>query len=244
MAVRGEASSTAPGGQEVVRMLHRPAADRSPGRPTRPPQRRGVDPAQLGGAGPRPQRPGLPPGLPADRQPARRRGPHPGRVRPGLPLAAPLPARDVRGLAAPDHHQPVPGRSPSPAEDPLRRPGRRLGGAVAERLADPLRGAGRRGPRSRRRRGAGRAAAGVPGRRGAVRHRRSQLRGDQRGARRQDRHRTQPDPPGPCAAAGRSRPPPAHRPAATATWASRWRAPTATRRADRRSPSLESAGRK
>ena len=45
----------------------------------------------------RPLRARLPPRLPADRQPARRRGPHPGGLRPGVPLAAtptrPAPSR-------------------------------------------------------------------------------------------------------------------------------------------------------
>ena len=41
------------------------------------------------------------------------------------------------------------------------------------------------------------AAAGIPRRGGAVRHRRSVLRGDRRHARRQARHRAQPDPPRP-----------------------------------------------
>ncbi|CAA9332754.1 MAG: Alternative RNA polymerase sigma factor SigE, partial [uncultured Friedmanniella sp.] len=176
-------------------------------------RRRGarLDAAHLGGGRPRPQRPGVPPGLPADRQRPRRRGPHAGRLRPRLPLAAPLPARHVRGLAAPHHHQPLPGRRPTPAEDPLRRHGRRLGGAAAQQLAHPVGAARRRRPGPRRRRRPGRAVAGVPGRRRALRHRGPQLRGDQRGPRRQDRHRAQPHPPRALAAAGRPRPPPPHR---------------------------------
>ncbi len=70
-------------------------------------------------------RPRLPPGLPPDRQPARRRGPHPGGLRPGLPLPVDLHARHLRGLAAPDHHQPLPRRCPPQAADPLRRALRR-----------------------------------------------------------------------------------------------------------------------
>ena len=88
-------------------------------------------------------------------------------------------------------------------------------------LAHPVGAAGRRRPRPRRRRRAGRPVAGVPGRRGAVRHRGPHLRGDQRGARRQDRHRPQPDPPWPGPAPGRPRPSPADRSTAFATWASR-----------------------
>ena len=81
-------------------------------------RRRGVDPAELGRGRPGARRPGLPAGLPADRQPARRRGPHPGDVRPGVPLAVVLQARHVRGLAAPDHHQPVPRHGPPPRAHP------------------------------------------------------------------------------------------------------------------------------
>ena len=137
-----------------------------------------VDAADLGGDRPRPQRPGLPAGVSADRQPPRRRGSHPGRLRPGVPLAAPLPAGHVRGLAAPDHHQPVPRLARGVAEDPLRRPGRRLRRAAAEHLADSVGAAGRRRPRPRRRRRARRAATGVPCRRRALRHRGPDLRGD------------------------------------------------------------------
>ena len=64
--------------------------------------------AVVGGDRPRALRAGVPAGLPADGQPARRRGPHAGDVRPRVPLAARLHARHVRGLAAPHHHQPVP----------------------------------------------------------------------------------------------------------------------------------------
>ena len=46
-----------------------------------------LDSAHLGGDRQHAQRPGLPPRLPPDRQPARRRGPHPGGLRPRLPLA-------------------------------------------------------------------------------------------------------------------------------------------------------------
>ena len=66
-------------------------------------------------------RPRLPARLPADRQPARRRGPHPGGLRPGVPLAVVVHARHLRGLAAPDHHEPVPRPGPPQGQDPLRR---------------------------------------------------------------------------------------------------------------------------
>ena len=50
--------------------------------------------------------------LPAHPEPARRGGPHPGRVHPRVPRAAELPAgRQLPGLAAPHHHQPVPRRA-------------------------------------------------------------------------------------------------------------------------------------
>ena len=73
----------------------------------------------------RPLRAGLPAGLPPHRQPPRRRGPHPGSVRAGLPVAAHLHPGHHGGLAAPDHHQPVPRPGPPQAADPLRRPQRR-----------------------------------------------------------------------------------------------------------------------
>ena len=126
-------------------------------------------------------RPRLPARLPADRQPPRRRGPHPGGLRPGLPLAVDLHARHLRGLAAPDHHQPLPRPGPPQAADPLRRALRR-----ARRPADQ---------RARRRPDAAYAdrtfdddveralatpAAGLPRRRRAVRRRGPVLRGDRR----------------------------------------------------------------
>ena len=81
-------------------------------------------------------RPRLPARLPADRQPARRRGPHPGGLRPRLPLPVDVHARHLRGLAAPDHHQPLPRPGPPQAADPLRRPLRRARGPAAQRAAD------------------------------------------------------------------------------------------------------------
>ena len=102
--------------------------------------RAGVDASHLGGDRQHAQRPGLPPRLPPDRQPARRRGPHPGGLRPGLPLAVDLHARHLRGLAAPHHHQPLPGHGPPQAADPLRRARRRRGRAAAQpRAARPSR---------------------------------------------------------------------------------------------------------
>ena len=82
-------------------------------------------------------RPRLPARLPADRQPPRRRGPHPGGLRPGLPLAVDLHPRHLRGLAAPDHHQPLPRPGPPQAADPLRRALRRAGGPADQRLPGP-----------------------------------------------------------------------------------------------------------
>ena len=70
-------------------------------------------------------RPGLPARLPAHRQPARRRGPHAGGLRPGVPVAVVVHARHLRGLAAPDHHEPVPRPGPPQGQDPLRRARRR-----------------------------------------------------------------------------------------------------------------------
>ena len=72
-----------------------------------------------------PLRQGLPARVSADRKPVRRRGPHPGGVRPGLPFAGELQARHAGRLAAPDHHQPLPGPGPAQEPDPLRRARRR-----------------------------------------------------------------------------------------------------------------------
>ena len=69
--------------------------------------------------------PRLPAGLPADRQPARRRGPDPGGLRPGVPVAVVVHPGHLRGLAAPDHHEPVPRPGPPQGADPLRRARRR-----------------------------------------------------------------------------------------------------------------------
>ena len=94
--------------------------------------RAGVDPSHLGGDRQHAQRPGLPPRLPPDRQPARRRGPHPGGLRPRLPLPVDVHARHLRGLAAPHHHEPLPGHGPAQAAHPLRRARRRRGRAAAQ----------------------------------------------------------------------------------------------------------------
>src|SRR3712207_7102513 len=64
-------------------------------------------------------------------QPAGRRGPDPGDVRAGVPLAGGLLPGHVRGLAAPDHHQPVPGHGASPAADPVDRKSTRLNSSHA-----------------------------------------------------------------------------------------------------------------
>ena len=80
----------------------------------------------MGGHRPGPLRARVPARLPPDRQQARRRGPHPGGLRPGVPVAVDLHARDVRGLAAPHHDQPLPRRRPAPPAHPDRRHRRRL----------------------------------------------------------------------------------------------------------------------
>ena len=82
-------------------------------------------------------RPRLPAGLPPHRQPARRRGPDPRRVHPRLPVAALLPARHLRGLAAPHHDQRVPRQDAPQAADPLRRPVRRVRRPAAQPETGP-----------------------------------------------------------------------------------------------------------
>ena len=91
----------------------------------------------------------------------------------------------IRMEALPEDYDRVPADEPEPRAD-------------LPRLAAGPRPAGR----------AGLAAAGVPRRGGAVRHRRSVLRGDRRHAGRQARHRAQPDPP---RTPGAARLPGAHR---------------------------------
>ena len=95
-------------------------------------------------------RPGLPAGLPPHRQPARRRRPDPRRVHPCLPVAAQLPARHLRGLAAPHHDQRLPRQDASQAADPLRRALRRVRRPPAHQGGRP-RGGLRRDPLRRRR---------------------------------------------------------------------------------------------
>ena len=171
----------------------------------------GVDSAELGGARPRPQRSGVPAGVPADRQPADAED-----------LTQDVFVRVFRSL-----HRFQPGTFEGWLhrittnlflDGARRRQKIRFDGLVdgsADRLpsqlAHPVGAAGRRRPRSRCRRRPGRPVAGVSGRGRALRYRGSQLRGDQRGARRQDRHRAQPDPPRPGPAPGRPRPPAADR---------------------------------
>ena len=75
----------------------------------------------MGAGRARPLRARVPAGLPPVREPAGRRGPHAGDVRPGVPLARRLLARHLRGLAAPDHDQPLPRHGPAPRPHPLRR---------------------------------------------------------------------------------------------------------------------------
>ncbi len=95
------------------------------------PRRCRVDASDLGGRRPRPLGAGLPAGLPAHWQHARRRGPDAGGLRPRVPLPGHLLAGHLRGLAAPDHHQLVPGHGAAAAADPVRGPGRGDGPASA-----------------------------------------------------------------------------------------------------------------
>ena len=78
---------------------------------------------------------------------------------------------------------------------------------AAQRRADARRGVRRPDVRRRHRGRPGRPAAGLPRRRGAVRRRGADLRGDRRHPRRQDRHRPLPDPPRPVDAAHGPGPP-------------------------------------
>ena len=132
---------------------------------------------------------------------ARRRGPHPGGLRPCLPVAVAVHAGHVRGVAAPDHDQPVPRQ--------VRRKARIRFDALAATQATASPGASRGRPQVYNDANfdpdiAGRArpaAAGVPRRGRAVRRRgltyeeiAAMLGG-------QARHRPQPHPPGPVAAA-------------------------------------------
>ena len=157
---------------------------------------------------------GLPAGLPADRQPARRRGPHPGGLRPGVPLAVQLHARAPsragctgspptcsstwRGASSGSGSR----ASPTTPRERLRRPGAaRPAQAFDDATSTPT-----SRPRSTR------SGARVPRGRRAVRHRGPVLRGDRRHPRRQAGHRAQPHPPRPRPAAGGARAP---RPRAT-----------------------------
>ena len=149
-----------------------------------------------------PRRPGVPTGLPAVRQPCRRRGSDPGNLRPGVPVAGRLHPGHLRGLVAPDHHQPVPGHGPSPAEDPLRRAGRGRLGEAGLRRARPRAGLRAAQPRPGGAAGPGHSAGRFPRRRGAVRPGRAVLRGDRPDPGRQGRYGPVPHPPGPGAAAG------------------------------------------
>ena len=160
-----------------------------------------MDPSHLGGDRQHAQRAGLPARLPPDRQPARRRGPDPGGLRPRLPLAVDVHAGHLRGLAAPHHHQPLPGHGPPQAAHPLRRARRRRGRAAAQPGAHPAAVLPRHPLRRRRAAGAGHPRAGVPRGRRAVRHRGPVVRGDRRDPRRQARHGAQPHPPRPLAPA-------------------------------------------
>ena len=120
----------------------------------------------------------LPAGLPADRQPARRRGPHPGGVRPGLPLAVrPTPRAPSRAgcTASP----PTSSSTRSAASSGIR----------FDALPDDCRPAAQPSPRPRAvyhdarfdddvQRALDALPAGLPRRRGALRHRGPVLRGD------------------------------------------------------------------
>ncbi len=184
------------------RLSHPSSSARCPARPCCPARSAELDPAELGRGRARARGPGLPPRLPAHRQPARRRGPHPGDVRPGVPLAGLLQAGHVRGLAAPHHHEPVPGHGAPPLAHPH-------GGAARGHRPHPRprpgAGAGvlRHPPRPRAAGGARRAAAGVPRRRRPLRRGGPVLRGDRRDARREAGYGEEQDPPRPCRAAQR-----------------------------------------
>ena len=91
--------------------------------------------------------------------------------------------------------------------DPLRRAVRRARGPHRERRRRPRHGLRRPHLRRRRRGRARGAAAGLPCRGGALRHRGPDLRGDRRDPRRQARHRPLAHPPRPGHAPGRAGPP-------------------------------------
>ena len=167
----------------------------------------GVDAADLGADRRGALGPRLPAGLPPHRQRPRRRGPHPGRLHPGLPLAAHLPPRHLRGLAAPHHDQRLPRQDAPQAAHPLRRPLRRVGRPPAEPRDRP--GAELRRHALRRRRPARPRLPRprLPGRRRPLRHRGPVLRGDRRHARHQARHRPLAHPPWPRPAARGPGPP-------------------------------------
>ncbi|CAA9310443.1 MAG: Alternative RNA polymerase sigma factor SigE, partial [uncultured Frankineae bacterium] len=195
-----------PGARRQRGSGRRPAGRAGGGARHRVGTERGLDGSLVGRGRPHALRARLPAGLPPDRQPVRRRGPHPGGLRPRVPLAGQLHPRDLRGLAAPDHHQPVPRHGAPQGPHPLRRaPGRRR----APPQHRPGSGAGlrRHALRPRRAGRARRAPARLPGRRRPVRSRGPVVRGDRRDARHQDRDRPQPHPPGPVAAARRPGPP-------------------------------------
>ena len=101
--------------------------------------------AVVGRAGAPARRPGVPAGLPAVRQPARRRGPDPGDVHPGVPVGAELPARHVRGLAAPHHHEPVPRHGPPARPHPHGGAARGLRPGAGRRARTPSRSTTTRG---------------------------------------------------------------------------------------------------
>ena len=140
-------------------------------------------------------------------QQPRRRGPDPGGVRAGLPLAAHLHPGHHGGLAAPDHHEPLPRPGPPQAADPLRRPQRRGRRPAAERAAHARRGPAGPDVRRRHRGRAGLARPRLPRRGRALRRGGPQLRGDRRRAGPQARHRPLAHPPRSRPAARRARPP-------------------------------------
>ena len=113
----------------------------------------------------------------------------------------------LRGLAAPDHHEPLPRPGPAQAADPLRRALRRAGRPAHQLVAEPGRGVRRPHLRRRHRARPRDPAPGLPCRRRALRRRGPQLRGDRRDPRRQARHRPLPHPPRPRDAALRARAP-------------------------------------
>ena len=203
--------------EDAGRRLAAPSPRDRRRRPTAAVERRSQwTPPDVGAGRPGALRPGLPARLPPDRQPARRRGPDAGGLRPRLPVAVDVHAR------APSRA----GCTGSPPTSSSTRCAASSGSASTRCPRTPATGSPARDPGPERawehnnldhdvQAALDHAAAGVPRRRRAVRHRGPLLRGDRRHARRQARHRALPHPPRPGRAAPGAGPPPA-RPAAGA----------------------------